>query len=46
MLTLAARAYELEKGQPPKNLAALIPSYLKSLPLDPDTGTNLVYRLR
>ncbi len=45
MLDLAARAYELESGKPPKTLADLTPAYLKSIPLDPDTGTNLVYLL-
>lgn len=42
-LALAARAYELEKGKPPANLTDLAPDYLKAVPLDPFTGTNLVY---
>jgi hypothetical protein len=43
MLDLATRAFELENGKRPQNPAALIPAYLKSIPQDPDTGTNLVY---
>jgi hypothetical protein len=42
MLTFAARAYELDKGKPPSNAAALVPEYLKKIPQDPATGTNLV----
>ena len=44
MLDLAIRAYELEQGQRPKELAALVPVYLKSIPIDPATGTNMVYQ--
>jgi hypothetical protein len=44
MVDLAARAYESDKGQKPKDLNDLVPGYLKSVPLDPVTGTNLVYR--
>jgi hypothetical protein len=43
-IQLAARAFELDKGQRPPELAALVPEYLKSVPLDPATGTNLVLR--
>ena len=42
-VALAARAYELEKGHPPANAADLVPEYLKAIPQDPFTGTNLVY---
>ncbi len=42
MVDLAARTYELEKGQRPKNLSDLVPDYLKAIPQDPLTGTNLV----
>jgi hypothetical protein len=42
-IDLAARAYELEKGQPPARVADLVPNYLKAIPRDPFTGTNLVY---
>jgi hypothetical protein len=43
MITVAAHAYELEKGQPPKTVADLVPAYLKAIPKDPVTGANLVY---
>jgi len=45
LLSLAIRAYQLETGQPPKNLAELSPVYLKAIPRDPFTGTNLAYTL-
>ncbi len=41
--TLAARAYRLEKGQPPQSWADLVPGYLKSIPVDPSTGSNMVF---
>ena len=40
-LALATRAYTLETGKPPEKVEVLVPSYLKSIPLDPDTGTPL-----
>lgn len=43
MTDLAARAYELEKGNPPKSLTDLVPTYLKVIPQDPLTGTNMTY---
>jgi len=43
IIDLAARAYELDKGQLPANLADLVPNYLKAIPQDPFTGTNIVY---
>ena len=43
MLALAARAYELDKGHPPASAADLVPDYLKAIPQDPVTGTNLIY---
>lgn len=39
---LAARAYELEKGSRPADIAALVPDYLKAVPVDPTAGTNMV----
>jgi len=42
MINLAARAYELDKGKRPANVAALMPEYLKAIPQDPVTGTNLI----
>ena len=43
VISLAARAYGLEKGKPPTNVADLVPDYLKAIPQDPVTGTNMVY---
>jgi hypothetical protein len=43
LLQLAARAYELDKGERPKRLADLVPAYLKNIPRDPLTGTNMAY---
>ena len=45
LLDLAARAYELEKGKPPASAADLVPDYLKAIPQDPVTGTNIVWRV-
>jgi hypothetical protein len=45
-LDLATRAYELERGKPPASLADLVPDYLKAIPQDPFTSTNLVYSPR
>ena len=46
LIDLAARAYELDKGHRPTSLADLVPDYLKSIPQDPLTGTNMVYSPR
>jgi hypothetical protein len=43
LIRFASRAYELEKGERPKALGALVPVYLKVIPLDPSTGTNMAY---
>jgi len=43
LIQLATRAYELEKGQSPKRLADLVPAYLKTIPQDPLTGTNMAF---
>ncbi len=43
MMDLAAHAYELEKGRPPVLVSNLVPDYLKTIPLDPLTGANLVF---
>jgi len=45
-IDLAARAYELDKGHHPASPADLVPDYLKAIPQDPLTGTNLVYSPR
>jgi hypothetical protein len=42
LVDLAARAYELEKGRRPASVADLVPDYLKAVPKDPVSGTNLV----
>ncbi len=44
LIGIAARAYELEKGQPPKSALDLVPAYLKEIPKDPATGTNMVLK--
>ncbi len=41
ILALAARAYELEKGTKPGKPEDLVPDYLKGVPVDPTTGTNI-----
>ena len=42
----AVRAFQLDKDHPPTNLTDLVPDYLKSIPQDPVTGTNMVYSPR
>ena len=44
MIDFAARAYQLDKGKPPAAISDLVPDYLKALPKDPVTGSNLVLR--
>ena len=44
LLDLAAREYHLEKGVPPGSAADLVPGYLKAVPRDLFTGTNLVWK--
>lgn len=44
LIGIAARAYELEKGQPPKSASHLVPDFLKEIPQDPATGTNMVLK--
>ena len=41
MIDLATRAYVLDRGVAPPNIAALVPAYLREPPLDPFTHTNL-----
>ena len=43
IIDLAARAYSLDNGHAPASVAALVPNYLKAIPQDPLTGTNMVY---
>jgi hypothetical protein len=42
VVDLAARAYELDKSHRPVSVAELVPEYLKAVPQDPVTGTNIV----
>jgi hypothetical protein len=43
LIQLASRAYELERGERPKTLGNLVPVYLKAIPQNPVTGTNMAY---
>jgi DNA-binding transcriptional regulator YbjK len=43
IINLAARGYDLDKGHRPASVANLVPDYLKAIPQDPITGTNMVY---
>jgi hypothetical protein len=43
LLTAAVRAYEQDNGTPPKAPADLVPAYLKAIPKDPTTGSDLHY---
>lgn len=43
LIQLASRAYELEKGDRPKTLVQLVPAYLKAIPQNPITGTNMAF---
>ena len=43
LVELAARAYQLDKGKTLARVADLVPEYLKAIPQDPVTGTNIVY---
>jgi hypothetical protein len=42
LVDLAARAFELENGHRPASVTNLAPDYLKAIPKDPVSGTNLV----
>jgi hypothetical protein len=42
-VALASRAYELENGRRPAKVEDLVPNYIKAVPLDPVTGTNMAY---
>jgi len=44
IVNIAGRAYELDKGKRPGDLAVLVPAYLKTVPQDPVTGMNLKYK--
>jgi hypothetical protein len=42
-LQLATHAYQLERGNPPASMNELVPQYLKSAPVDPETGKELPF---
>jgi hypothetical protein len=44
MVDLASHAYELDHQQKPTSVADLVPAYLKTIPQDPLTGTNMTLR--
>ena len=44
LIQLASRAYELDNGRRANNLRDLVPGYLRTVPQDPLTGTNMTYR--
>jgi len=44
IIDLADRAYKLDKGHPPAAISDLVPDYLKAIPTDPVTGTNVVLK--
>lgn len=43
LIDLAARAYKLERGHPLASVTDLVPDYIKAIPQDPFTGTNMIY---
>lgn len=45
MMEAAVRSYELEKGVRPAALSDLVPSYLKGIPLDSETGRPMNFPL-
>lgn len=47
ILKLAIRAYQLDHGVPPTQLAQLVPTYISTIPIDPfdPTGQPLRYRV-
>lgn len=42
-LLMALRCYQTDTGQLPSSLETLIPNYLKSIPLDPYSGSPMLY---
>jgi hypothetical protein len=42
-VSLASHLFELERARKPKNFDDLVPRYLKHIPIDPQTRTNLAY---
>jgi hypothetical protein len=44
MISLAVRAFELEKGARPTSISDLYPNYLKAIPIDPATGKDMTWK--
>jgi hypothetical protein len=44
MLELALRCYRSGKGEPPAQLAQLVPTYLNRIPVDPFSGASFIYK--
>jgi len=42
IIETAARAFELERGRKPGTVSELVPEFLKSIPVDSATGTNIL----
>lgn len=43
---IAIKRYQLKHGEPPPSLAALVPEYLKKMPIDLMSGKELLYRVK
>ena len=43
IIDLAARAYKLDEGHSPASVTDLVTNYLSAIPIDPATGTSMVY---
>lgn len=41
-IRLASHIYQKETGTPPRQMSDLVPNILPTIPVDPETGTNLV----
>ncbi len=41
---LAVRCYQLDNGNPPRELNQLVPEYLEALPIDPHSGKPVLYQ--
>ncbi len=45
LVEIALRCYQADQGKPAENLQALVPKYLKQVPLDPFSNQPLVYHI-
>lgn len=41
MVGIAVRAYEMDRSNRPRDINDLVPAYLTTVPIDPETGTNV-----